>query len=148
MKMPLFIGFVSLFPACAGVIPGRPMCARLQLPFPRMRGGDPRLTAQQYDELTFSPHARGVIPFIGNWLSKTQAFQSTFGRVLSFGCKVLLSLVYNGVVDPKCRGGLSQAEVSVFSFQGSPAALYRSPESNLPEVSISRCDSHRCEILP
>ena len=49
----------SLFPAYAGVILRVRMCARLRVPFPRIRGGDPFKHFMGEVEETFSPHMRG-----------------------------------------------------------------------------------------
>ena len=55
----IFRYFLSLFPACAGVIPlfaTRPENLRA---FPRMCGGDPIDAAKNIKFITFSPHVRG-----------------------------------------------------------------------------------------
>ena len=49
----------SLFPACAGVIPGLCPDTLTASPFPRMRGGDPYTYDVTGATYHFSPHARG-----------------------------------------------------------------------------------------
>ena len=48
-----------LFPAHAGVIPLKDMKAKAGEPFPRTRGGDPRMAASMTWPKAFSPHTRG-----------------------------------------------------------------------------------------
>ena len=55
----IFRYFLSLFPACAGVIPlfaTRPENLRA---FPRMCGGDPNEFSKKSKIINFSPHVRG-----------------------------------------------------------------------------------------
>ena len=49
----------TVFPACAGVIPGIKKIDGLAIGFPRMRGGDPGRTDARISASGFSPHARG-----------------------------------------------------------------------------------------
>ena len=49
----------SLFPAYAGVILYNPSLRLLNLPFPRIRGGDPEFAREQWEYNNFSPHTRG-----------------------------------------------------------------------------------------
>ena len=55
----VFQGFLSLFPAYAGVIPQnvRPTIPRIT--FPRIRGGDPGQKERAAALYDFSPHTRG-----------------------------------------------------------------------------------------
>ena len=55
----IFRYFLSLFPACAGVIPGYMMVEYLEMAFPRMCGGDPSNTRGPLARVCFSPHVRG-----------------------------------------------------------------------------------------
>ena len=55
----IFRYFLSLFPACAGVIPLLLQAVLKCLTFPRMCGGDPRNTAVSRIAYGFSPHVRG-----------------------------------------------------------------------------------------
>ena len=53
------MGFFSVFPACAGVIPDLESMGKQIAGIPRMRGGDPNAcTMQEYID-AYSPHARG-----------------------------------------------------------------------------------------
>ena len=49
----------ELFPAHAGVIPTSVWRIRFFEPFPRARGGDPKLARSGGAEVTFSPRTRG-----------------------------------------------------------------------------------------
>ena len=49
----------SLFPAYAGVIRGIPDKTVIEKTFPRIRGGDPGLSALHAVLQDFSPHTRG-----------------------------------------------------------------------------------------
>ena len=51
----------SLFPAYAGVIPGRTLCACLAHAFPRIRGGDPCFVQTQNIINALFPAYAGVI---------------------------------------------------------------------------------------
>ena len=42
LKWPMLWDLFSLFPAYAGVIPAQVNAMKLEEPFPRIRGGDPR----------------------------------------------------------------------------------------------------------
>ena len=55
----IFRYFLSLFPACAGVIPKIVLPFFLGITFPRMRGGDPHGWPLSLESMYFSPHARG-----------------------------------------------------------------------------------------
>ena len=55
----IFRYFLSLFPACAGVIPHAVISNPRISTFPRMRGGDPGRDFILLFENSFSPHARG-----------------------------------------------------------------------------------------
>ena len=55
----IFRYFLSLFPACAGVIPAKALQAFHDHPFPRMCGGDPIVILRETDQPDFSPHVRG-----------------------------------------------------------------------------------------
>ena len=55
----IFRYFLSLFPACAGVIQSAAHPERARRTFPRMRGGDPGMLVTIRSTLFFSPHARG-----------------------------------------------------------------------------------------
>ena len=55
----VFQGFLSLFPAYAGVIPGRRRTMPAKKPFPRIRGGDPQVNLTSQTPVIFSPHTRG-----------------------------------------------------------------------------------------
>ena len=55
----IFRYFLSLFPACAGVIPTPLYSLNILLPFPRMCGGDPLGVATNLTAEDFSPHVRG-----------------------------------------------------------------------------------------
>ena len=52
-------GGALLFPACAGVIPYQNFSFPLEIPFPRMCGGDPRAHYDRIGITVFSPHVRG-----------------------------------------------------------------------------------------
>ena len=52
-------GAVRLFPAYAGVIPGKPNSEQEVTAFPRIRGGDPSTVAGRNSLIRFSPHTRG-----------------------------------------------------------------------------------------
>ena len=49
----------QLFPAYAGVIPGSCGATSRPKPFPRIRGGDPKLEDYMEKKSAFFPHARG-----------------------------------------------------------------------------------------
>ena len=49
----------QLFPAHAGVIPSYVFFSAIISPFPRIRGGDPRIVWEHWKEFCFSPHTRG-----------------------------------------------------------------------------------------
>ena len=55
----IFRYFLSLFPACAGVIPMFFVTPVRNPAFPRMCGGDPAIRAAQSGGFRFSPHVRG-----------------------------------------------------------------------------------------
>ena len=55
----IFRYFLSLFPACAGVIPINSLAGYVQCAFPRMCGGDPAIRAAHSGGFRFSPHVRG-----------------------------------------------------------------------------------------
>ena len=55
----VFQGFLSLFPAYAGVIPVSPEGVVTLESFPRIRGGDPLDSPGWGDSAPFSPHTRG-----------------------------------------------------------------------------------------
>ena len=55
----IFRYFLSLFPACAGVIPAANCERVVATSFPRMCGGDPRSMMITILILRFSPHVRG-----------------------------------------------------------------------------------------
>ena len=55
----IFRYFLSLFPACAGVIPETLLFLVLHMAFPRMCGGDPVYAGQMIKPMDFSPHVRG-----------------------------------------------------------------------------------------
>ena len=55
----VFQGFLSLFPAYAGVIPGEGVLQIPHPPFPRIRGGDPITGLGLLRSTSFSPHTRG-----------------------------------------------------------------------------------------
>ena len=55
----IFRYFLSLFPACAGVIPSGTAFAACPPAFPRMCGGDPVEKAMSRATKSFSPHVRG-----------------------------------------------------------------------------------------
>lgn len=55
----IFLGFLSLFPAYAGVIPVRLFNVIHDFPFPRACGGDPYLCMGVQALLGFSPRMRG-----------------------------------------------------------------------------------------
>ena len=52
----------GLFPAYAGVILGSSPCAELFKAFPRLRGGDPKLSNELYGGNQLFPAYAGVIP--------------------------------------------------------------------------------------
>lgn len=56
------MGFFSVFPACAGVIPDSRMMPEGSDGIPRMRGGDPRSQVIGDDRATVFPACAGVIP--------------------------------------------------------------------------------------
>ena len=53
------LGIDVVFPAGAGVIPGRADRRREQAGFPRRCGGDPDFNGYWYIEIVFSPQVRG-----------------------------------------------------------------------------------------
>ena len=55
----IFRYFLSLFPACAGVIPEPRESLPPEMPFPRMCGGDPLFWEPGVKDIHFSPHVRG-----------------------------------------------------------------------------------------
>ena len=55
----IFRYFLSLFPACAGVIPLLGSSVWRSTTFPRMCGGDPRFHNLTDTKKSFSPHVRG-----------------------------------------------------------------------------------------
>ena len=55
----VFQGFLSLFPAYAGVIPGGAEFSLGEATFPRIRGGDPAPRYSRPHRFRFSPHTRG-----------------------------------------------------------------------------------------
>ena len=55
----IFRYFLSLFPACAGVILRSVLLNPVVSAFPRMCGGDPPCTARLSGHKNFSPHVRG-----------------------------------------------------------------------------------------
>ena len=55
----VFQGFLSLFPAYAGVIPVGLSPVVMDKPFPRIRGGDPITGFGLLRSTSFSPHTRG-----------------------------------------------------------------------------------------
>ena len=55
----IFRYFLSLFPACAGVIPTVCIASVIKEPFPRMCGGDPGVRVAYDAAMAFSPHVRG-----------------------------------------------------------------------------------------
>ena len=59
LKWPMRWDLFSLFPAYAGVIPRDVWNSGDNTPFPRIRGGDPKVTAKKVDAQNFSPHTRG-----------------------------------------------------------------------------------------
>ena len=59
LKWPMRWDLFSLFPAYAGVIPGERPPLHPPATFPRIRGGDPKVTAKKVDAQNFSPHTRG-----------------------------------------------------------------------------------------
>jgi len=48
-----------MLPACAGVIPYRPIGMKAKCDAPRMRGGDPEVAEAKKRLEACSPHARG-----------------------------------------------------------------------------------------
>ena len=74
----------TLFPARAGVIPRPRRRAEQGTPFPRTRGGDPKLMQLVKTALSFSPHMRG-----------TEAVSSvngkTHGAICTVGFRILSS---------------------------------------------------------
>ena len=58
----IFRYFLSLFPACAGVIPVEATALRGYHPFPRMCGGDPVRVCQFRHGRKLFPACAGVIP--------------------------------------------------------------------------------------
>ena len=68
----VFQGFLSLFPAYAGVIPGTGHDHGNGCPFPRIRGGDPLRQRSGFIEFYLFPAYAGVIPGMGpGWCIKT-----------------------------------------------------------------------------
>ena len=59
LKWPMLWDLFSLFPAYAGVIPDEPEKERLNIAFPRIRGGDPKFPMENSILDYFSPHTRG-----------------------------------------------------------------------------------------
>ena len=59
LKWPMLWDLFSLFPAYAGVIPDEPEKERLNIAFPRIRGGDPMRLSFRMFIFFFSPHTRG-----------------------------------------------------------------------------------------
>ena len=55
----IFRYFLSLFPACAGVIPKLALRHHIIGSFPRMCGGDPPKKSSTLVNMPFSPHVRG-----------------------------------------------------------------------------------------
>ena len=55
----VFQGFLSLFPAYAGVIPSPGLGCCAPPAFPRIRGGDPEYGRVYMLAIDFSPHTRG-----------------------------------------------------------------------------------------
>ena len=58
----VFQGFLSLFPAYAGVIPMEGGVCRQMKTFPRIRGGDPEVNSPAKDPGCLFPAYAGVIP--------------------------------------------------------------------------------------
>lgn len=59
IKSTILWDLFSLFPAYAGVIPTAASVGVCTVPFPRIRGGDPKLIVEYDIDIDFSPHTRG-----------------------------------------------------------------------------------------
>ena len=89
-----------LFPAYAGVILGSSPCAELFKAFPRLRGGDPKLSNELYGGNQLFPAYAGVI------LSQSMSvvIEESFPRLRGGDPKEQWARIFKMVFSPPTRG--------------------------------------------